>query len=171
MMHLVFGNGVKGDFQYNDHLQISSLRYYNPTAPAGTQDVLNLGYDYTSAAQAGNNGQIQAVHYYTVPGTEDQTKSESFTYDNWSRLSNAQTGVVNSTAGTFNLSWTYDQFGNRLTQHLDGGNVSIGQPQFTVDQNSNRITNAGYAYDAAGNMTHDASVAYGYDGAGRMISA
>ena len=28
----------------------------------------------------------------------------------------------------------------------------------------------GYSYDAAGNMTHDASVGYGYDGAGRMIS-
>ena len=49
--------------------------------------------------------------------------------------------------------------------------MSIGQPQFAIDQNTNRITNAGYAYDAAGNMTHDASVAYGYDGAGRMISA
>ncbi|MGH9568515.1 MAG: hypothetical protein ACRD4F_02670 [Candidatus Angelobacter sp.] len=53
------GNQVQGAFGYNDHLQLQSLRYYKTGAPS---DILNLGYDYTSAAQAGNNGQIQAVH-------------------------------------------------------------------------------------------------------------
>jgi hypothetical protein len=44
-----------------------------------------LSYDYTSAVQPNNNGQIQAIHYFTTPGVEDQTKSESFTYDAWLR--------------------------------------------------------------------------------------
>jgi RHS repeat-associated protein len=164
---VTYGNGVQGAFTYNDHLQLATLRYYKPGAGS---DVLNLSYDYTMGVP-GNNGQIQAVHYYTSPGVEDTTKSEYFTYDNWSRLSAAQTGTVNSTPGTWSLVWGYDRLSNRLSQTLTGGNVSIGQPQFVVDQNTNRITTSGYTYDAAGNMTHDANTSYGFDGANRLISA
>jgi YD repeat-containing protein len=102
--NLTFGNGVKGAFTFNDHLQIAALRYFNPSAPNGTPDALNLTYDYTSTSQPDNNGQIQTMHYYTTPGTEDTTKSESFTYDAWSRVSAAQTTRADSTAGT----WSYN---------------------------------------------------------------
>ena len=164
--NLVYGNGIKGAATYNDHLQLSTLRYFNPTAPAGTPDVLNLSYDYGTS----NNGQIQAVHYYTAPGAEDTTKSESFTYDPWSRLSAAQTSRVDSTAGTWSLQWVYDRLGNRLQQTLVGGNVSILQPNFVVNASTNQITNSGFTYDNAGNMTHDATAAYAYDGANRLTS-
>jgi RHS repeat-associated protein len=164
---VTYGNQVQGAFHFNDHLQIDTLRYYKTGAAS---DILNLSYDYTTGV-SGNNGQAQVIRYYTSPGVEDTTKSEYFSYDNWARLSAAHTGTVDSIAGTWSLSWTYDRLGNRLSQTLNGGNVSIGQPQFTVDQNTNRITNTGYTYDLAGNMTHDANIAYGYDGANRMISA
>ena len=106
----------------------------------------------------------QGTHFYTTPNVEDSTKSESFTYDPWSRLSAAQTGVVNSTAGakTWSLQWTYDRLGNRLSQTMVGGDptLPIGQPNFAIDPATNRITISGYTYDAAGNMTHDATAAY-----------
>jgi RHS repeat-associated protein len=138
------------------------MRYFKS---GSSPDILNLGYDYG----ANNNGQIQTVHSYTTPGVEDQTKSESFTYDAWSRLKTAQTLTVNAnTPGTWSLQWGYDRLGNRLQQNLTGGNVSIGQPQFTIDPATNRITNSGFTYDAAGNMTHDAASAYTYDGANRL---
>jgi len=159
---LSMGNGVQGSFGYNDHLQTSTLRYFK-----GSTDILNLAYDYTTGVP-GNNGQIQAVHYYTSPGVEDLTKSENFTYDSLDRLSAAHTTTVDSTAGTWSLQWQYDRLGNRLSQTLVGGNVTIGQPNFTIDPATNRITNSGYTYDAAGNMTHDASNAYTYDGANRL---
>jgi len=162
--NFLYGNGIKGAATYNDHLQLSTLRYFNPTAPAGTPDVLNLSYDYGTS----NNGQIQAVHYYTAPSAEDTTKSESFTYDPWSRLSAAQTSRVDSTAGTWSLQWVYDRLGNRLQQTLVGGNVSILQPNFIVNASTNQITNSGFTYDNAGNMTHDATAAYTYDGANRL---
>ncbi|HEX3094176.1 MAG TPA: RHS repeat-associated core domain-containing protein, partial [Candidatus Angelobacter sp.] len=155
-----FGNGVLGTFGYNDHLQLSTLRY---NLPAGSSDVLNLAYDYGTT---NNNGQIRAVHYYTVPGTEDLTKTENFTYDPWKRLQAAQTTTVNGTAGTWSLQWTYDRLGNRLTQSLVGGNVSIGQPQLVVDTNTNRIT--GFGFDASGNMTSDGVNTYTYDAANRL---
>ncbi len=159
---LVFGNGVNGAFAYNDHLQISTLRYFNPSAPSGTPDILNLAYDYG----ASNNGQIQSVHYYTSPNVEDTTHSESFTYDPWARLAAAQTLRVDSTAGTWSLQWGYDRLGNRLQQKLVGGNISIGQPTFTIDESTNRIM--GFTYDYAGNLTHDATASYTYDGARRL---
>ncbi|HEY6249577.1 MAG TPA: RHS repeat-associated core domain-containing protein [Candidatus Angelobacter sp.] len=160
-----YGNGVQAAFTYNDHLQISTLRYYKT---GSSSDILNLSYDYGSS----NNGQIQVIHYYTSPSVEDATKSEYFSYDGWGRLSAAHTGTVSSsTPGTWSLTWDYDRLGNRLHQNLVGGNTSgtgIGQPQFTVDVNTNRITNSGFSYDTAGNLTADGTNTYAYDGAGRM---
>ncbi len=165
---LTLGNNVLGAFTYNDHLQMSTLHYYK-----GTTDILDLAYDYGT----NNNGQIQTVHYYSSSGTEDTNKSESFTYDPWSRLSQAQTVNVNSaTAGTWKLKWGYDRFGNRLSQTLLDGNVSIGQPVFTVDPATNRIQGApanctsasAFCYDAAGNLLNDGVGTYSYDGANRL---
>jgi RHS repeat-associated protein len=164
------GNGVQGSFTYNDHMQLQSLRYFMTGV---AQDILNLGYDYTSAAQLNDNGKIQGVHYFSQPGVEDTTKSESFTYDPWSRLSTAQTSRVDSTAGTWSLQWTYDRLGNRLSQKLIGGNISVGQPNFVVNAASNQII--GYCYDAAGNLTDQSMCPsgihqYSYDGASRLVS-
>jgi RHS repeat-associated protein len=161
---LTLGNGVQGAFSYNDHLQISTLRYFKT---GNSSDMLNLGYDYGSS----NNGQIQTVHYYTSPGAEDTTKSENFSYDAWGRLNAGHTTTVNSTPGTWSLQWSYDRLGNRLSQTLVGGNVTIGQPQFSVDTTTNRIV--GYCYDAAGNLLDQAtcpsgSHQYTYDGANRL---
>jgi RHS repeat-associated protein len=168
---LLLGNGIIGQFSFNDHLQLSTIRYYNPNAGTGAPDVLNLSYDYTGAAQQNNNGEIQAVHYYTLPGTEDTTKSESFTYDAWSRLRQAQT--LNSTApNTWNLNWTYDRLGNRLTQS-GSGTASVPQPAFMMDSNTNHII--GYCYDLAGNILDEGSCPtgthkYTYDGANRLTA-
>ncbi len=155
------GNGVQGSFGFNDHLQLASLRYFKS---GSSPDILNLGYDYG----ANNNGQIQTVHSFTSPGAEDFTKSEKFTYDPLARLSAAQTTQVDSTPGTWSLQWSFDRLGNRLSQTLVGGNVSIGQPNFVIDTATNRIINSGFTYDAAGNITHDATSAYTYDGANRL---
>ncbi len=158
------GNGVQASFGYNDHLQLASLRYFKN---GSSTDILNLGYDYGT----NNNGQIQTIHYYSAPGAanEDPTKSEYFTYDSWSRLSAAQTGTVSTSApNTWSMQWTYDRYGNRLSQTLTGGSLSVNQPNFVVDPTTNHITNTGYQYDAAGNVTNDSVSAYAYDGANRM---
>ncbi|MCX6612097.1 MAG: RHS repeat-associated core domain-containing protein, partial [Acidobacteria bacterium] len=55
-------------------------------------------------------------------------------------------------AGTsWGLSWSYDGFGNRLSQTVTQG---TGPSSVTlVNGNTNRISSAGYAYDSNGNMT------------------
>jgi RHS repeat-associated protein len=171
---LSMGNGVQGTFTYNDHLQIAKLRYFK----TGSPDILNLGYDYTSTAQPNNNGQIQAVHYYTQdqPPLEDLTKSESFGYDAWNRLKTAQTMTVDAnTQYTWSLTWGYDRLGNRKQQTLINGNMpnGVNQPNFSIDETKNQII--GYCYDGAGNLLDQGTCPVGshqyvYDGANRLVS-
>ena len=63
------------------------------------------------------------------------------------------------------LSWSYDQWGNRTAQTVTGG--TCGSSQLTFNS-YNRVTNSGFQYDAAGNMTHDASHSYTYDAENRI---
>ncbi len=158
-----YGNGVAATFSYNQRLQLASLRYVN-----GSTDLLNLAYEYgTGQQQSNNNGQIRKVKYYTSPGVEDQTKSQNYEYDAWSRLKKAYT--TNLTApNTWRLEWDYDRFGNRKNQNLTGGSASVTAPQLTISETTNRIITAGYAHDAAGNMTNDSIHVYTYDAENRI---
>jgi hypothetical protein len=64
--------------------------------------------------------------------------------------------------------WSYDRYGNRLSQSGLGGTLSIYQPQLSVDAYTNRITSGGYGYDYAGNLTSDGVHSYAYDAENRM---
>ena len=88
------------------------------------------------------------------------------------------------------INWTYDSYGNRLSQSLTGStNLSLQQPLYSYVGNANRVE--GFCYDAAGNMmnslgdcgfgssiTYDAeerisrsgAVIYLYDAAGRRVA-
>jgi RHS repeat-associated protein len=68
-------------------------------------------------------------------------------------------------SGCYSLSWNYDAWGNRLSQNNGGG--SCLSPSHAIMPN-NRITDIGYSYDAAGNMTSDAVHTYTYDAENRL---
>ncbi len=59
-------------------------------------------------------------------------------------------------------AWTYDRWGNRLTQS--------GSPSVTYTFNSANNRNNSFGYDAAGNQTNDALHSYTYDPEGNVIS-
>ena len=70
-----------------------------------------------------------------------------YAYDELERLISAST-----TAGTnWGLSWSFDGFGNRLSQTVTQGSGPSGVT--LVNGNTNRISSAGYAYGSKGNMT------------------
>ena len=50
------------------------------------------------------------------------------------------------------------------------GNTNGLCPQYTFNEANNQITNSGYTYDAAGDLTSDGANTYQYDAEGRMIS-
>ena len=87
----------------------------------------------------------------------------SFSYDEFNRLS-ART----VTQGTVqNYTYNYDRYGNRWAQNApQGGSTS----SISFNQSNNIINTAGYANDAAGNVTNDSQYVYRFDADGNVIS-
>jgi len=152
LKHFAYGNGVVADFGYNDHLETTSIRY----SKTGSADLLNLAYNYGTQ----NDGEIA-----TITDNLDATRSMTYTYDAWSRLSTAQAGP-NATP-TWKYSYDYDRFGNRKNQNLLAGTTGYNT-LLTIDPTTNHITGTGNTYDAAGNMTGDAAHTYTFDAENRI---
>jgi RHS repeat-associated protein len=152
---VTYGNSVQGTFTYNPRLQLESLKYQKDTT-----DLLHVSYGYGS----GNNGQIRSI-----TNQLNSDLSTSYSYDALGRLKEAQTASLTA-ANTWKLGWEYDRYGNRLSQNLLDGTLSVSAPQLTISATTNRITTSGYSYDAAGNMTNDALNAYTYDAENRVVS-
>lgn len=151
-----FGNSVAASLSYNSRLQPASLSYTK-----GAQTLFSLTYGYTQ--NSGNNGQITSI----TDGV-DSGRTASYTYDALSRLASAQTsGSTNYPA--WGLAWSYDRYGNRLAQSLTAGSAPTNS--VSVDAASNRISTAGYAYDASGNITNDGVNAMTYNAENRIVTS
>jgi RHS repeat-associated protein len=156
ILSMNYGNGMAGQYGYNSRLQLAAIRYGNS---AGS--ILDLGYSYGGA---GNNGQIQSI-----TDNLSSARSTSYVYDELGRLNIAQTQDLTS-ANTWKLKFSYDRYGNRLSEIPVGGTASMPMNEVFIDPTTNRITSAGYAYDAAGNMTSDGAFNYSFNVAGEMTS-
>jgi YD repeat-containing protein len=77
-------------------------------------------------------------------------------YDGLQRL----IGATESAGTTF--LYGYDNAGNRTSVQLNSG-----APAMTTYNAANQISNAGFSYDNAGNLTNDGTAAYTYDALGR----
>jgi RHS repeat-associated protein len=102
----------------------------------------------------GNNGNVRGLFYQDAahPGLQH---SEAFSYDGVNRL----TGAVATGSQTYNLTYSYDTYGNMscvLNQQTQG---PCAQVTYTSENKNQLATIAGGAvsYDAAGNLTQDAS--------------
>src|SRR6185437_12488367 len=154
ILSMNYGNGMSGQYGYNSRLQLAAIRYGNN---AGS--ILDLAYSYGGAA---NNGQIQGI-----TDNLSSARSTSYVYDELGRLNIAQTQDLIS-ANTWKLKFSYDRYGNRLSQVPVGGTASMPMNEVPVDPTTNHITSAGYGYDAAGNMTSDGLFNYSFNAAGEM---
>lgn len=161
LLGATYGNGMTATYTYNNQLQLASLVSGSSTTP-----VLNLTYDYGSQ----NNGQIQGITDGITP-----SQSTGYTYDELGRLKTAQTNDLTS-SNTWKLRFSYDRYGNRLSEVGEAGTSSLPFNEATADPVSNRITNM--QYDAAGNLANDGLHAYTYnaenqitqvDGAGAFV--
>ena len=135
------GNNLWEHTDFNNRLQASLIGLGTSSTDSST---IRLTYNYGTT---NNNDNVQSVSYLGGGLSYTQT----FGYDQLNRLTTA------TESGT---SWSqtnkYDRYGNRAID-LGGGNQSL------TFNTANRITNAGYTYDAVGNLTNDSVRSFGFD--------
>jgi RHS repeat-associated protein len=138
-----FGNNLIHAQTYNNRLQPTQIKLGTAASPTS---VMNLTYNYGTTT---NNGNVQSITYAGGGLSYTQT----FGYDQLNRLTTSQEGA------SWSQTNSYDRYGNRS---IMGGGL-------TFNANNNRITTAGYTYDAAGNLTDDSPHAYTFDAENKII--
>jgi RHS repeat-associated protein len=140
---LSYGNGLQRSVAYDLQYRISGIQ------TGSVQDV-TYSQDY--------NGNITAI-----ADNLDPLQDKTFTYDTLDRLDGA--------SGPWgNLSWTYDDVGNRLS-YTDGS----GTTNYTYQSGSNRLlsltgaSSIAFAYDSRGNRISDGPRQHTYNDDSRLI--
>jgi RHS repeat-associated protein len=164
MRQITYGNGLTETAAFNNRLQPCRYNVNSSGALLSTcTDAIPSGnlqdFGYGFNAGTANNGNVASM-----TATGNQVFARTYTYDALNRLSTlADSASAQPCKG---LSWTYDPWANRSDQTVTSGTCNTFHQ--AVDTN-NRLLGAPYQYDAAGNMTHDASHSYTYDAENRLI--
>ena len=143
-----YGNGVSNARTFNLNMQLASIRVSSGT------DYFYKTYGYNEGVA--NNGKIAAI-----TDNLDSSKSISYTYDELNRLATAATSGPD-----WGLSWSYDRYGNRLSQNVTKGTAPSNS--LSINSANNRVST--WTYDAVGNVTNDGRNTYAYDAENRVIS-
>ena len=155
--------GITNSFSYNQRLQPINMSAFSPS-----QTVFSLGYDFHLGN--GDNGNVWAI-----TNNRDQARSQTFAYDQLNRLTSAQNAGTDCTQSTANgktkfwgNSYGYDAWGNLLSKSV----TKCSAENLSVTATANNQL-SGYSYDAAGNMTYDATanLNYSYDQENRITGA
>jgi RHS repeat-associated protein len=140
------GNGLINTLSYDSDGRLTGI-----SVP--TVEDLSFAYDKADRITSITNG-------------IDSSQSQSFTYDDHSRLTSA-TGLAESE------SYTYDADGNRASQTVNGSvtNFSIGSSSNRLLGMSGAVSH-GYGYDAQGNTTTvDGATSNQYNAFNRLSSS
>jgi RHS repeat-associated protein len=162
----VFGNGLREVDLLNSRFQPCRSNL-NTTASAPvsyTHCTDDLQYatlnDWLVQYNEGSGDNGDVVHFESNYG---EVFNRTYTYDQVDRISS----MTDSASGQQckGLSWTYDAWGNRLTQLPTSGTCGNSSLSYAA---TNRISSSGYTYDAVGNLTYDGSHNYTYDAESRI---
>ena len=163
-------------YDYNNRLQQVRMQLGTSASPNANACTV---YNYYSAvanpttcsipsqAATGNN-RNEVGHYFQDTTNPSLGHTATMTYDNVNRLT---TSVATGSA-THNLTFSYDRYGNMTCVMNQQTNGLCSN--YTFNASTNQISNSGYTYDAAGNLTVDGtgtgSHTYQWDAENRMKS-
>jgi RHS repeat-associated protein len=140
--------GITWSGSYNNRLLPTS---FTATSTNGT--ALNLAFSYFA------NGSVS-----TVTNNRDTSRTQTFTYDNLNRVATGQSQAT-SGGNCWGQSFAYDRYANLTTISV----TKCSAPMLSLSVNTqNRITNSGFSYDAAGDMTADGTYNYTWNGENRL---
>ena len=163
---VTLGNNLREVHLYNDRLQVCRYNLNtNATAPISYSTCSDsLQYSTLTGWLLGyNSPNHDNGNLYSATSSYGLVYNRSYTYDYLNRL----TGMsdADTTAACQGLSWTYDAWGNRLTQTATKGTCGQWNQTFT---GKNQMST--WTFDPAGNLTYDASGNhYYYDDENRII--
>ncbi len=163
-----FGDNIRQEYTYD---AVGRLNLYSMVRSSPQKTIYwNLYYNGSS--------QISSIREQIVNGVAQYT----YAYDKVGRLVSATHAVkdANNNYVTDQVnSFSYDQFGNMLTNQLQYPGNPGQDSQITYDVNASNNRLIGYtdgqdaittAYDATGNLLAEGARSYAWDGAGRMTS-
>ncbi|HSY36319.1 MAG TPA: RHS repeat-associated core domain-containing protein [Acidobacteriaceae bacterium] len=158
-----YGDGTYSDYTYALTVDYDTAQFTAPSFSASST---------AGSLAGGENAPLYswAINTYAPDGdvvsmTDSVMGTWTYTYDDHNRL---VTG--DATAGSFSgldLSWNYDQYGNRWNQNASGSGSAV-QTHFTFSGNNNRIDQYSTNYDADGNLKADGVNTYTYDAENRI---
>jgi len=146
------------------------------SANAPSQTVFSIGYDFHvgNGTTGADNGNVFGITNY-----KDTNRNQTFTYDALNRLTSAQNAGTDCTAKVlqnkteyWGNSYGYDAWGNLLQKSI----TKCGAENLIVTADAHNWIHASgtdYQYDAAGNMTFDATAGlnYTFDQENRLTGA
>jgi RHS repeat-associated protein len=161
---LVLGNvagGFAGITETRTYDNLYQPQVISANSSAGLAFSLYYGYPLGGIYSSLNNGLIQSV-------TDNRTsgRSQSFVYDSSNRISSVQT---TATSGSYcwGLSFGLDLMANLLSESV----TKCSAPMLSLSVNAaNHVTNSGFTYDPAGNMTSDGTHTYAYNAENQLTS-
>jgi RHS repeat-associated protein len=164
---------ITSSFSYNKRLQPLTMSASTPG-----QTVFSIGYDFHAgngtAGSGSDNGNVYGIYNY-----RDRSRDQTFTYDPLNRLLSAQNAGTNCAASTVNgkteywgNSYSYDAWGNLLGKNV----TKCGAENLALTADAHNWIHASgtdYQYDAAGNMTFNATSgqSYTWDQENRLTGA
>jgi RHS repeat-associated protein len=170
---LKLGNGLWEKTSYNRRLQPTEIKLGSESNP---ESVLKLAYSYGTSDNNGNP-KSQVITVPTIGTATGFTATQNYEYDPLNRLQSAQELGAGG-AQSWKQTFSYDRFGNRRfnyqsaattvpTEPTTSQQIAITNPE--INAANNRLV--GYSYDAAGNVTTDASGrAFSYDAENHQIT-
>ena len=152
---------------YDPSGRISGLSAATGPAPTTVTPVLDMTYCYNTASAAPTCGTGTTTDRSKLRWQKDNLTGQvsTFDYDSGGRLL-----TVTQTGGATNktYTYTYDADGNRKTTVVTGSNPATQSLTFNT---ANQITDTGYSYDGAGNLTATPTATYTYNAAEQMTQA
>jgi RHS repeat-associated protein len=153
-----------GTVSYHPNLLVSQVVHENDMTETQANDPNAMRRPASISAAGASAHWTTGTYSYDGAGNVTKIGASWFTYDKVSRLRNATLFLGETGGGTqVQQSYTIDPFGNITTISGTSGRNT------PTSASTNRLTGAGVAYDAAGNLTSWNGATYVYDRFNQMI--
>jgi len=151
---------------YDGSNRVTAVKAWTGTGNSSNTVTFDTSYCYQAGTTAPTCTTSATSDRDTLQWSRDNLTGQVTTYG----YTDGRLTSATQTGGAVNSTWTYsyDKNGNRTGEAITGANPSSQNLTFNA---ASQITNAGYVYDGAGNLTASPGATYSYNGAQQMTAS